>query len=67
MTPTPSRNWPPREEWPTFLFFRSDRAGNVVFYPVALPNEAEVLPNVYCNPSTLKVTDAAGKVIWSAA
>lgn len=67
MTTNPSRNWPPQEQWPTFLFYRHDGEGKVVFYPVALPNEGEVLPNVQCNPSTLKVTDTAGKVIWTAA
>lgn len=67
MTPTPSRNWPPIDQWPTFLFYRHDGAGKVFFYPVALPSEAEVLPNVKCNPSTIKVTDPDGKVIWSAA
>jgi hypothetical protein len=64
---TKSRDWPPQDQWPYFLFFRYDPAGKVVFYPVALPNEDEVLPNVKCNPSTIKVTDADGKVIWSAA
>lgn len=66
--PTQPSNWPPQDEWPIFLFYRHDDGlGNAVFYPVALPNEAEVLPNVKCNPSTIKVTDANGKVIWSAA
>ena len=60
-------NWPPQDQWRTFLFYLHDGAGNAVFYPVALPNEDEVLQNVKCNPSTIKVTDLAGKVIWSAA
>jgi len=67
MTTNQSRNWPPQDQWPTFLFCRHDGAGNAVFYPVALPNESEVLPNIKCNPSTIKVTDLEGKVIWSAA
>lgn len=67
MTNQETKNWPPQDKWPTFLFYRHDGQGNVVFYPVALPNEKEVLPNVKCNPATIKVTDIEGNVIWSAA
>ena len=47
-----------------FLFHRKDEHGEY-FYPVDLPNEAEVLPNVECNPGTVKVTTPDGRVVWS--
>ena len=49
----------------TFLFHRKDASGAPFFYPVTLPNEAEVLPNVQCNPGTVKVTTPDGRVVWS--
>jgi hypothetical protein len=48
----------------TFIFHRLID-GKPYFYSVNLPNEAEVLPNVECNPGTLKVTTPDGRVVWS--
>jgi hypothetical protein len=48
----------------TFLFHRLHE-GKPFFYPVDLPNEAEVLPNVEANPGTQKVTTPDGRVVWS--
>lgn len=48
----------------TFLFHRLHE-GKPFFYPVDLPNEAEVLPNVEANPGTQKVTTPDGSVVWS--
>lgn len=60
-------NWPSFDYWPTFLFYRySEMEGSVFFYPVSLPNEDEIIPNIRRNPGTIKVTDLNGKVIWSA-
>ena len=47
----------------TFLFHRL-QDGKPFFYPVVLPNEAEVLPNVEANPGTIKVTTPDGRVVW---
>ena len=62
-----TRSFPPLDQWQTFLFFRHDDVGNVFFYPIKLPYESEVLPNVRRNPGTIKVTDAQGNVVWIAA
>lgn len=48
----------------TYLFHRLHE-GAPFFYPVELENDDEVLPNVECNPGTVKVTDLDGRVIWS--
>lgn len=47
----------------TFLFYRAD-VGREFFYPVKLPSESEVLPNVEANPGTTKVTTLDGRVVW---
>ena len=48
----------------TYLFHRL-HDGKPFFYPVALANDREVLPNVIANPGTLKVTTTDGRVVWS--
>jgi hypothetical protein len=48
----------------TYLFHRLI-GGKPYFYPVELPSDAEVLPNVECNPGTTKVTTPDGRVVWS--
>ena len=48
----------------TFLFHRLYE-GKLFFYPVDLPNEVEVLPNVKLNPGTTKVTTREARVLWS--
>lgn len=45
----------------TYIFFREG-----MFYPVDLDGDAEVLPNVECNPGTIRVEDATGRVVWKA-
>lgn len=42
-----------------FIFFRAEG-----WYPVELPSESHVLPNVQCNPGTIKVEDMDGNVVW---
>jgi len=48
----------------TYLFHRLHE-GKPFFYAVDLPNDDEVLPNVECNPGTVKVTTPDGRVVWS--
>jgi hypothetical protein len=48
----------------TYIFHRIHN-GKPVFYPVELPNDAEVLPNVESNPGTTKVTTPDGRIVWS--
>ena len=47
-----------------YLFHRLHE-GKPFFYPVDLPREADVIPNVECNPGTVKVTTPDGRVVWS--
>lgn len=49
----------------TFLFHRLHE-GKPFFYSVDLPSEGEVIPNVECNPGTVKVTTPNGRVVWMA-
>ena len=48
----------------TYIFHRLHE-GKPYFYTVDLTNDAEVLPNVECNPGTLKVTTPDGRVVWT--
>lgn len=51
-------------KYQTYLFFRKHE-GFDYFYPVQLRNDDDVLPNVECNPGTVKVTTEDGRVVWS--
>jgi len=46
-------------------FFHRLHEGKPFFYPVQLKDDSEVLPNVECNPGTIKVTTPDGRVVWS--
>ena len=43
----------------TYIFF-----GKEGWYPVELGGDADVLPNVKCNPGTIRVEDIDGRVVW---
>ena len=52
-------NRPPPDK--PYIFFRAEG-----WYPVMLWGDEDVIPNVELNPGTLRVEDAAGRVVWRA-
>ena len=48
----------------TYLFHRMHN-GKEFFYPVELPGDKHVIPNVQSNPGTIRVTTPDGRVVWS--
>lgn len=46
-----------------YIFFRMHE-GREYFYPVCLYGDEDVIPNVECNPGTIRVEDMNGNVKW---
>ncbi|GLK78081.1 hypothetical protein GCM10008171_33350 [Methylopila jiangsuensis] len=42
-----------------YIFFRANG-----WYPLELGSDAEAVANAECNPGTLRVEDAHGRLIW---
>lgn len=42
-----------------YVFFREG-----MFYCVNLSGDEDVIPNVECNPGTIRVEDIHGRVVW---
>jgi hypothetical protein len=50
----------------TYLFFRRNATGGLMFYPVeGIEREEQVIDHVVLNPGIVKVTDETGKrIVW---
>jgi hypothetical protein len=45
----------------TYVFIRDG-----MFYPLDLRNDTEARENAECNPGTIRVEDATGRIVWRA-
>jgi len=49
------------KETQTYIFVRADGV-----YPLELKNDTDAIANAKCNPGTVRVEDALGRVVWPA-